>query len=306
MIRLHAERTAGPYGALKLSVRIENHSVPSAPPRKREDGLVHALIAAHSLIWVPGGKFLSMTEPPQWAAGAVAACENIGTWPVLAGPPDCEDLVLSSPVILYDHAEVAPESAGDLFDATEIDEILTLRTLALTDEEKRAARATDPKAAELMDRLDRMPAEMFERLHGAIRYLRSAPGGPLEPVRYPRCRPRSAADAVVGSGRRRQRVAGDRPRGHRRRSSRARQQGKDAAGRPACRRPGPVPRRPRATVQAVFQDVDGNVHVAVSPDRDELADLQSSHGRYLYFSIDELQPLSSPRKQQPQLEEDPA
>src|ERR1022692_242861 len=78
--------------------------------------------------------------------------------------------MLSSPVILYDHAEIAPESAGDLFDATEIDEILTLRTLALTEAEKQAARATDPRAAELMDRLDGMPPEIFERLHGAIRY----------------------------------------------------------------------------------------------------------------------------------------
>jgi len=103
----------------------------------REDGLTHALIAAHALIWIPGGKFLSRNEPPEGAVPAVAECQNIGTWPVLAGPQECQDLILSSPVILYDHAEVAPESAGDLFDATEIDEILTLRTLALTDGEAR-------------------------------------------------------------------------------------------------------------------------------------------------------------------------
>ena len=182
VIRLRGERVAGPYGALKLGVRIENHAMPEAAPHTREDGLSHALIAAHALIWVPGGKFLSMTDPPQWAAAEVAGCQNIGTWPVLAGPVGCRDLVLSSPVILYDHAEVAPESAGDLFDATEIDEILILRTLALTDDEKREARATDARAAELMDRLDGMPPEMFERLHGAIRYLNASPAGaPAEP-----------------------------------------------------------------------------------------------------------------------------
>ena len=118
-----------------------------------------------------------MTDPPEWAAAEVAACQNIGTWPVLAGPADCTDLMLSSPVILYDHPEVAAESAGDLFDATEIDEILTLRTLTLTDAEKRQARATDSRAAELIDRLDDLPPEMLERMHGAIRYLRSAPAG---------------------------------------------------------------------------------------------------------------------------------
>jgi hypothetical protein len=337
VIKLRAERTAGPYGALKLSVRIENHSLPDAAPENRDDGLTHALIAAHALIWVPGGKFLSMTEPPEWAAQAVAACENIGTWPVLAGPQDCEDLVLSSPVILYDHAEVAPESAGDLFDATEIDEILTLRTLALTDEEKRAARATDPKAAELMDRLDGMPAEMFDKLHGAIRYLRSAPGGSTQNAStqvgsppggsaqngttqngsdhaaaptshqttlYPpdTGEPQTpwwdpGADASVSPETDHVVIAGVRvARGSAVTmlpgSGRADAQDMFLTGR-------------EAMVQAVFHDVDGNVHVAVSPVGDDLAELQSSHGRYLYFSVDELQPLPPPQHE-PELEEDPA
>ena len=174
VVKLSGERVAGPYGALRLTVKIENAPVPTEPLRNREDGLGYALIATHALIAVPGGSFISMTDPPEWASAQVAACENTGVWPVLAGPADCRDLLLSSPVILYDHAEMAPESGGDLFDATEIDEILTLRTLALTDAEKAAARATDPRATELIDRLEDMPPEMFDRLHGAIRYL--APG----------------------------------------------------------------------------------------------------------------------------------
>ena len=188
-----------------------------------------------------------MTDPPQWAAGEVAGCENIGTWPVLAGPADCRDLVLSSPVILYDHAEVAPESAGDLFDATEIDEILILRTLALTDDEKRAARATDARAAELMDRLDGMPPEMFERLHGAIRYLNASPAG--APPQQPPARTLTAdrpdppwwdpgADASVSPDSDQVLIDGvPVARG---------QPGQDAAARDrhaACRRPGPVPDR---------------------------------------------------------------
>ena len=140
-ISLHAERVAGPYQALRLRVRVENHTVPGTELRRREDGLRHALIAAHSLIGVPGGTFLSMTDSPEWATAEIAGCVNTGTWPVLAGPEGCTDLMLSSPVILYDHPEIAPESAGDLFDATEIDEILTLRTMALTESEKREARA---------------------------------------------------------------------------------------------------------------------------------------------------------------------
>jgi hypothetical protein len=174
-IALEARRVAGPYQALRLRVRVENHSQVSGRMRSRQDGLRQALISTHVLIAVPGATFLSMVDPPEWAAAEVAACVNTGTWPVLAGPADCRDLVLSSPVILYDHPEIAAESAGDLYDATEIDEILTLRTMALTEAEKRQARETDPRAAALIDRVGDMPPEMLERMHGAIRYLRAAP-----------------------------------------------------------------------------------------------------------------------------------
>ena len=176
VLRVQGERVAGPYQALRLRLRVENATQPEVTLRTREDGLRFALIAAHTVIGLAGGTFISMTDHPEWAAAEVAACANTGTWPVLAGPDECRNLVLSSPIILYDHPQIAPESAGDLFDATEIDEILTLRTMALTDEEKREARATDPRAADLIDRLDGLPPEMMERLHGAIRYLEPGVG----------------------------------------------------------------------------------------------------------------------------------
>jgi hypothetical protein len=323
LIQLSAERVAGPYGALRLRVRVANRSVPDAPPRTRDEALRHALIAAHALIAVPGGSFLSQTDPPEWAAAEVAACSNDGAWPVLAGPADCRGLMLSSPVILYDHPEIAAESAGDLFDATEIDEILTLRTLALTDAEKRQARATDPRAAELMDRMDSLPPEMLERMHGAIRYLKSVPGragagapagpGSTEP-RIPTWPPEApgpgepwlpagpdgvlpgdpvldrpqvpwwdpGADSSVSPESDHVVIAGVRvARGSkvtmRPGSRRADAQDLFLAGR-------------TATVEAVLHDVDGQVHVAVSPDDDPAADLQRSHGRFLYFAPDELEP----------------
>ena len=214
---------------------------------------------------------------------------------------DCRDLLLSSPVILYDHPEVAAESPGELFDATEIDEILTLRTLALTDAEKQQARATDPRAAQIMDRLDGMPPEMLERMHGAIRYLKSAPAGAgLGPGREPAELPSPGevtdppsvpwwdpgsdtsvspeTDHVVIGG---VRVA----RGSRVRmrpgSRRADAQDLFLAGR-------------EAIVQAVLHDVDGQLHVAVSPDHDPAAELQRSHGRFLYFAPDEIEPIDEP------------
>jgi hypothetical protein len=279
-VRLHAERVAGPYQALRLRVELENITAPAATIRTRQDGLRHALVAAHNLIGVPGGRFLSLTDPPEWAAADAAACENVGTWPVLAGPAQCTELVLSSPLILYDHPQIAAESAGNLFDATEIDEILTLRTMVLTDEEKQRARTTDPRAAELIDRLDHLPPEMLERMHGAIRYLNAVPSLPTAGS-VPWWDPGSDAsvspetDHVVIDGiqvRKDSRVI-MRP-GNRRADA----QDLFLAGR-------------EAVVEAVLFDVDGQVHLAVTPADDPAADLQRSHGRFLYFTPEEVAPI---------------
>jgi hypothetical protein len=352
MIRMHAERVAGPYGALRLRVRVENHTLPETALRTRDDGLRHAMIGAHALIWVPGGRFLSMTDPPEWAAAEIAACANIGTWPVLAGPPDCRDLLLSSPVILYDHPEIAAESAGELFDATEIDEILTLRTMALTDAEKQQARATDPRAAQIMDRLDGMPPEMLERMHGAIRYLESAsagagpgPVGAAGPAGSDRGlagsdrglagSDRDLAGSDRGLARSDRGLAGSDP-GLARAAPAPEDAGHAVTGRPSVPwwdpgadtsvspetdyvmitgvrvgRGSRVRMRPgsrradaqdlfligrEAVVEAVLHDVDGQVHVAVSPCDDPAAELQRHHGRFLYFAPDEIDPIAEPDK----------
>ena len=296
-----AERTAGPYGALRLRVRVDNRTRPPAPLRARDDGLRYALIAAHLLVGIGGGTFLSMTDPPEWAAGEVAACVNTGTWPVQAGPAECRDLMLSSPVILYDHPEVAPESAGDLFDATEIDEILTLRTLALTEAERREARATDPRAADLLDRLDGLPPEMLERMHGAIRYLSPGPGkadtgpatftGPATVSEPAAGRPAQpwwdpGADTSVSPETDHVLVGGIRV-----------ARGSRVLMRPGARRADAQDiflTGREALVEAVLHDVDGQVHVAVSPAGDPLADLQRNHGRFLYFAPDEIEPVTAP------------
>lgn len=311
-VRLGARRVAGPFGALRLSVCVENLSVLATTPRDRGEALASALLAAHALIQVPGGTFVSMTDPPEWAAAEVAACQNTGIWPVLAGPPECRDLMLAAPVILADHAEVAPESAGDLFDATEIDEILTLRTLALTEDEKRAARATDPRAAELFDRLEVLPPEMLDRLHGAIRYLGPAPEGAPGRDRGAR------AEAAAGTGPDRVPSYGD-PFG-------AEPDvpwwdpGSDSSVSPetdhvvvdgvAVARGSRVRMRPgarradaqdlflagrEARVEAVLFDVDQKVHLALTVLDDPAADLNREQGRFLYFGIDEIEPLSEVR-----------
>lgn len=315
VIHVQAERVAGPYRALRLRVRVENHTSPDEELASRDNGLRHALIAAHTLIGVPGGSFISMTDHPEWAAAEVAACTNIGTWPVLAGPAECRDLMLSSPVILYDHPEIAPESAGDLFDATEIDEILTLRTMALTDEEKQEARATDPRAADLIDRLDGLPPEMLEKMHGAIRYLEPTAGPVYRSEASPAADPfpvMTEAGPFPGA------AAAEDPGGIERPSVPWWDPGADTSVSPETDhvliegiriargsrvRMLPGARRAdaqdlfltgrEALVEAVLHDVDGQVHVAVSPVSDPVAELQRSHGRYLYFAPDELEPVDA-------------
>lgn len=144
--------------------------------RVREEALRRSLVACHTMLAADTARFLSLLSPPAWAETHVDRCDNQGVYPVLIGPEEGEHrLVLASPIILYDHPEVAPESPGDLFDATEIDEILTLRTLTLTDDEKRQARSTDPRTAALMDRIDHLPPEILERLHGTLRQQHPTP-----------------------------------------------------------------------------------------------------------------------------------
>ena len=161
----------------RLRLITENTADSIATEASRADALKRSLVATHSLLGVRGGSFLSLLDPPSWAAAAAKQCRNVHTFPVLAGAPGSQHLMLSSPILMdYDYPRVSPESQGDLFDATEIDEILSLRALTLTDEEKREARATDPRAAAIIDRVEEFPREVFERLHGAVRSLRPITG----------------------------------------------------------------------------------------------------------------------------------
>jgi len=85
---------------------------------------------------------------------------------------------LSSPIILYDYPQIAPESSGDLFDGTEIDEILSLRIMTLTDEEKREMRESDVRARQILERTESLPVDQLMKLHGVLRGLRAVTDKP--------------------------------------------------------------------------------------------------------------------------------
>jgi len=293
LVTVRAAEVPGPWRAVKLQVRVENRTDLGSVPQRREDALPTSLVAAHSIITVDGGRFISMTDPPEWARPAVAECRNEGGWPVLADPDD--QVMLSSPIILYDHPELAEQSPGELYDGTEIDEILTLRTLALSDDEKAEVRATDPRAAALLDRVESMDAQTMAQLHGTIRSLRPVPGRPealtefdagpvdAEPSSVPWWDPDADAsvspdtDSVTIGG---QQIA----------------RGSLIRLRPGARRADAqdmflIGRL--AEVQAVLHDVEDNPYLAVSLAGQPDEDLRIAHGRFLYFSTDEVEPCEA-------------
>jgi hypothetical protein len=180
--RVAAHDDDSPFSIVKVSVVIENLTDWENAQAKREEFVRHCMAAVHTLFELKGGSFVSLADPPEFAKPAVATCQNIGTWPVLIGNQDHCDTILSSPITLSDFPEIAPESEGDFYDATEVDEMLHLFVNTLTDEERAEARGTDPRAAAIMDRVENMPPELMDKLHGAIRSLRPIPLGNQRPV----------------------------------------------------------------------------------------------------------------------------
>lgn len=170
-VRIEAEWADGPGALIKVSVTVENRSDWRASDPARDEAMRRSLVGVHTLLAVDDGELISLLDPPDHAVEATKGCTNSGTYPVLVGDITHPDVVLSSPIILYDHPVIAPESEGDLFDALEIDEILALRIMTLTDEEKAEARDTDARAAAIVDRIEDFQPEAWERMHGVMRSI---------------------------------------------------------------------------------------------------------------------------------------
>lgn len=164
--------------AYTLTVRIENVSPQVGPLPERADAVLPlCFVSTHTILCVRGGAFVSLLDPPAPLREAAGLCHNERTYPVLVGDPGEQTAMLSSPIILYDYPQIAPESAGALFDGTEIDEILTLRILALSDAEKQELRQGDEQARAILERTEALTTEQLLKLHGVIRNLGPAGEG---------------------------------------------------------------------------------------------------------------------------------
>jgi hypothetical protein len=263
---------------VRVAVAVRNVGDPAID---KDAAIRTSFIGAHQILTVEGAQFISLLEPSDDDAAAAAACVRSRCFPVLAGLPGETDTMLVSPIILYDYPEVAEQSAGALFDSTEIDEILSLRIMTLTDEEKAQARATDPMAAAIIDRCDAMSPADMQQLHGILRdpHARLVPeleddipwwteeaDGTVQPD----------VDGVIVDG---VRIA---------KGSMVRIQPSRRADAQDLFYAGQT-----ARVTLVHGDVDGEIHVGVVLVDDPASEMHEWYGRYLYFAPDELQPLSS-------------
>lgn len=263
----------------RLRIRVDNRTAWSDTEAPRDAVLRRSFVGCHVMLGAEGCEFASLLDPPGHAADAAATCRNEGLYPVLAGEPGQTDLVLASPIILYDHPETADETEGDSFDATEIDELLSLTVASLSDDEKRRARATDPKAREIVDRADAMPPEILERLHGTIRSM----GAVDDPGRDREQREALAELLGVGEPGRTSVTVGPTTvlvgsRVRLRPNRRADAQDAFIDGK-------------TARVARIMEDVEGETYVAVTLEDDPGADITDWYGRYLYFQPDEIEPL---------------
>ncbi len=255
----------------RVTVRIINRT----PVREADLGdpdaiLMRTFASTHTILRVAGGEFLSLMDPPASHAQAAAACANIGAWPVLAGDESRNerDAMISSPIILYDYPKIAPESAGDLFDAAEIDEILSLRILTMTDDEKREMRGVDERARQILERTEALPQDDLLKMHGAMRPLGSLdedffnPAAKLESVAHRGVRLRTGSRVRLH------------PKG------RADVMDIALAGR-------------TAVIEALEQDAEDRIHLAVVIDDDPGKDLGylRQPGHRFFYGLDEVEPI---------------
>ena len=246
-------------GVLRLGVAVTNTTKLSESGRlSRADAQTYAFMSTHMLLHTPSGEFISILDPPADLQAAAETCRNQGTWPVLVGNEGKRDKILSSPIILYDYPKVAPESKGPFFDGAEIDEMLALRVLALTDDEKREMMAADPRTKAMLERCEAMNGPDFASLHGAVR--------PAESSRA-EARP---FDLSIGH--------------HVRLNPKPRGDVFDLALKGKM-----------ATILAIERDFDDRVHVAVTLMDDPGGDLGAAGfpGHRFYFSREEIEPVNA-------------
>jgi hypothetical protein len=260
----------------RIRLCVHNETEPAADPAElsRAEALRHSLISTHPLLEVEGGHFISPLEREGERGEAALASEPVNTFPVLVGGED--RAVLGAAIMLPDHPELAPESLGNLFDNTEIEEALLLHVHALSDEERKEISGQDPAVREMIDRAAATTGEEILGLHGRLTY--AEPEAQATNGRPPS--PPPGLDEIKGE----REVA--------------------AAGR-TVRLGDKIVLRPgtegdvydkildgrTATVERIYRGYDERVYLGVTVDDDPGQELLRETGRFLFFFADEVEPV---------------
>jgi len=241
----------------RITVRVVNQSQHAEAKRSRDEAQMQSMASTHAILTATAGRFISLIDPPPELKDLAGRCKQTGIWPVMVGEPGSTDTILASPIILYDYPQLAPESPGDLFDSAEIDEILSLRVMTLTDDEKKSASDLDDRAAALIGRTEKLAREQLERMHGTMR-----PPRKVEVVHV------GNAEVRIGD--------------HVRLVPTGRADAFDI-----------ILRGKAATIVAIEQDYEGRLHLAVTVDDDPGADIGAAGkiGHRFFFRPEEVEPL---------------
>jgi hypothetical protein len=236
-----------------VAYRVENLTeVPDG--LERGEALRFSLISTHPVLTVSGGgRFLSQLDAP---------CDSVNTWPVLASAQD--DVMVGAAIVLPDHPRIAPESRGNLFDNTEIEEALVLHVQALSDEERAEIERQDPAVRDMIDRALAVTPDEVLRLHGRVELRDPVTREPPRPSADVRDPTRGLPEVEVdGSLFRRGGRVVVRP------GVDADLQARMLEGR-------------TVTVERIYRDYDGHVHLGVSVDEPG-HEVMRETGRFLWF-----------------------
>jgi hypothetical protein len=258
-VRMRAENAGDGVVRLRLCVHNTTGVGPGAAGLSRTDALRSSLISTHVVAEVADGRFVSPLDRKGPWGEAVGACESVNTWPVLANPADTA--MLGAAIVLPDHPSMAPESLGNLFDSTEIEEALLLHVHALSDSEREDISSQDPAVREMVERAARTTPEEIMSLHGRLEEAGSEPGHP---------NPGEASIEVGGVIFEKGGKVVLRPRTDRDVYD------KMLAGK-------------TATIERIYHDFDDRAHIGVTVDDDPAQPLFRETGRYLFFSSDEVE-----------------
>ncbi|HYH60729.1 MAG TPA: hypothetical protein VD766_02580 [Solirubrobacterales bacterium] len=270
--RLRADEAG--EGLARVRMCVHNSTpVENGAEMKRGEALKASLISTHVVIETTAGRFASPLERSGPAGEAVAQCDSINSFPVLADPED--RAILGAAIVLPDHPALSPHSLGNLFDNTEIEEALILHVKALSDAEREDIEKQDPAVRKMIAKAEGTTDEDLMRLHGLMR-----PSDVLDGVEDPGPPPEPGHP---NPGEPEMEVA----------------RGTIQKGGKVILHPGAASRDPMdtmlagrtATVERIYRDMDDKIHVGVTIDGDASQDLFRETGRYIFFKGDEVEPV---------------